>query len=180
MFVVDGSVEAEIVFNPRTFFVRAGNADDTATMDFAKLANDAAGGTRGGGDDEGFAGLRLADLEEGEVGGGAVDAKGSEGIGVGEERNAGKFLEGALTLAGKDTVFLEAGEAGDFISLFEIRIAGFDDFGEAEGAHDFAELDGRHVLGEVGHPDAHGGVDGEIFYFGEGLAFGDGGERRFG
>jgi len=101
-------------------------------MDFAKLANDAAGGTRGGGDDEGFAGLRLADFEEAEVGGEAVDAKEIEEIGVGEERNAGKFLEGALTLAGKDTVFLEAGEAGDFISLFEIRIAGFDDFGEAK------------------------------------------------
>jgi hypothetical protein len=35
-------------------------------------------------------------------------------------------------------------------------------------------------LGEVGHPDAHGGVDGKIFYAGEGLAFGDGGESRFG
>jgi len=60
--------------------------------------------------------------------------------------------------------------------FFEIGIAGFDDFGEAEGAHDFADLDRRHVLREVGHPDAHGGVDGEVFYFGEGLAFGDGGD----
>jgi len=64
--------------------------------------------------------------------------------------------------------------------FFEIGIAGFGDFGEAEGAHDFTDLDGRHVLREIGHPDAHGGVDGEIIYAGEGLAFGDGGDGGFG
>jgi len=75
MLVVDGGVEAEIVFNPLTFFIGAGDADYAAAVDFAELADDAAGGAGGGGDDEGFAGFRLADFEETEVGGEAVDAE---------------------------------------------------------------------------------------------------------
>jgi hypothetical protein len=59
-------------------------------------------------------------------------------------------------------------------------MAGFDDFSEAEGAHDVTESDGRHVLRDVGHPDAHGRVDGEIFHAGEGLAILKGGDERFG
>src|SRR6266481_2243896 len=177
MLVVDGGVEAEIVFDPFTFFIGAGDANYAAAVDLAELADDAAGGASGGGDDEGFAGLGFAYFEEAEIGGEAVDAEEIQKIGVGEEGDAGKFLESALSLAGENDIFLEAGQAGDFVSLFEIRIAGFDDFGKAEGAHDFADLHGWHVLGEVGHPDAHGGVDGEIFNFGEGLALGDSGNR---
>jgi hypothetical protein len=124
--------------------------------------------------------LRFAYFEEAEIGGEAVDAEEIQEIGVGEEGDAGEFLKGALSIAGEETIFLEAGEAGDFVAFFEIGVAGFDDFGKAEGPHDFTELDGRHVLGEVGHPDAHGGVDGEIFYAGEGLAFGDRGDGGFG
>ena len=62
--------------------------------------------------------------------------------------------------------------------FFEVRVAGFDDFSEAEGAHDFAELDGRHVLRDVGHPDTHCGVDRKIFDAGEGLAVFGRGKRR--
>ena len=58
-------------------------------------------------------------------------------------------------------------------------MAGFNNFGETEGAHDFADLDGRHVLRDVHHPDAHGGVDGEIFDAREGLAVFERGGRRF-
>ena len=91
MLVIDGSVEAEIVFNPLTFFIGAGNADDAATVDFADLTGNAAGGSGGGGDDESFAGLRLADFEKAEVGGEAVDAESAEEIGVGEEGNGGEL-----------------------------------------------------------------------------------------
>jgi len=59
-------------------------------------------------------------------------------------------------------------------------MAGIDDFREAEGAHDVTESDGGHVLGNVGHPDAHGGVNGEVCDAGEGLAVLEGGERRLG
>ena len=96
MLVVDGGVEAEIVFNPFTFFIGAGDADDAAAVNFAELADDAAGGSGGGGNDERFAGLGLADFEEAEVGGEAVDAEECEEIGVGEKGNGGEFLKGAL------------------------------------------------------------------------------------
>ena len=89
-------------------------------------------------------------------------------------------MEGAGFLAVDEDVVLKAGQAGNLVALLEIGMAGFDDFGEAEGAHDVTESDGRHVLGYVGHPDAHGGVDGEIFDAGEGLAVLNGGEGRFG
>jgi len=110
MFVVDGSVEAEIVFNPFTF--SSVPAMPTTRQPWIlpiwptmlPVAPPAAETTQG------FSGLRLAYFEEAEVGGEAVDAKEIEEIGVGEERMPGSFLEGALTLAGKDTVSLEAGE----------------------------------------------------------------------
>src|SRR5579859_5509101 len=116
MLVIDGGVEAEIVFNPFTFFIGAGDADYTAAVDFAKLADDAAGGAGGGANDERFARLGLADVEETEIGGEAVNAEKVQEIGVGEEGDAGEFLKGALSLAGEDTVFLEAGEAGNFVA----------------------------------------------------------------
>src|SRR5258708_38593995 len=107
MLVVDGGVEAEIVFNPFTFFIGAGDTDDAAAVDFSELADDAAGGSSGGGDDEGFAGLRLADFEEAEIGGEGVGAEKVQEIGVGEERGGGEVLEGNLPPAGKGPVFLE-------------------------------------------------------------------------
>ena len=82
-------------------------------------------------------------------------------------------------LSGKEDKSLEAGKTHDLVAFFEIRVAGFDDFGEADGAHDFAELDGRHVLRDVGHPDTHCGVDRKIFDAGEGLAVFGRGKRRF-
>jgi len=62
----------------------------------------------------------------------------------------------------------------NFISLFEIGIAGFDDFGEAEGPHDFADLNGRMYWDKSSSRCAWWGRWRDI-YFGEGLAFGDGG-----
>jgi len=64
MLVVDGDVEAEIVFNPFTFFSSVPAMRRRGSRGFSELADDAAGGSSGGGDDEGFAGLRLADFEE--------------------------------------------------------------------------------------------------------------------
>lgn len=91
--VVDGGVEAEVVFNPFTFFVGTSDADDAAAVNLANLAGDAAGGTGGGGDDQGFTGLRLADLEQAEVGGETIDAESAEEVGVREEGNGRKLLK---------------------------------------------------------------------------------------
>ena len=67
-------------------------------------------------------------------------------------------------------MFLKAGEAHDLVALIEVRMARFDHFSEAEGAHDFAEFDGRHVLRDIRHPDTHGRIDGKIFDASQGLA----------
>ncbi len=89
------------------------------------------------------------------------------------------FLEGMLVGKIEDEVILQAGETDQFVARLVVGMTGLDDFSKAEGAHHFTESDGRHVLRNVGHPDAHGGIDGEIFDAGEGLAVLERGERRF-
>lgn len=180
MLVVDGVVETEIVFNPLTFFIRAGNADDMAAMDFADLSGNTTGGAGGGGNYESFTGLRLGDFQQAEIGGEAVDAEGAEEIHVGDKGNGGKLLKSAGFPAGNVDEFLKSGKADDFIALFVIGMEGFNDFGDAEGAHNLAELNGGHVLGNVRHPDAHGGVDGKVFDACESLGLFEGGKGRFG
>ena len=69
IFVVDRSIEAEILFDPFTFFIGAGNANDAAAINFADLSDDAAGGAGGGGNHQGFAGLRFADIKQTEISG---------------------------------------------------------------------------------------------------------------
>jgi hypothetical protein len=59
-------------------------------------------------------------------------------------------------------------------------MAGVDDFGETESAHDLADLHRWHVLRDISHPDAHGGIDGEVFDAGEGLTVVESGNGRFG
>ena len=168
--VIDGGIKAEIVLNPLTFFIGTGNADDAAAVNFADLTGNASSGAGRRGDDESFAGLGFADFEKAEIGSEAIDAESAEEIGVGEEGNGRKLLEGAFFLAGDEDIFLKASEAHDLVTFFEIGMAGFDNFGETEGTHNIADLDGRHVLGDIGHPDAHRGVDGEVFDASEGLA----------
>ena len=67
--VVDGGVEAELVGEPGALLVAAGDADGAAALDLGDLADhgaDRAGRRR---DDHRLAGLRLADVEQAEVGG---------------------------------------------------------------------------------------------------------------
>ena len=78
-------------------------------------------------------------------------------------------MEGALGGVIEDDVFLKASETGYAVALFVIGVARLDDFGEADSAHDFADGHCREV-GVGDHPDAHGGIDGEIFHKREGLA----------
>jgi len=173
--VVDGDIEAEIVFDPLTFFLGTGDANDTTAVNLANLPDDATGGAGCARDHKGLASLRLTDIEKTEIGGHAVDAESAEEVDVGEERDGGEFLEGIALLTGEEEVLLEAGEAEKFVTFLEVGMARFDDFGEAKGAHHLAELHRWHVLRYVSHPNAHCGVDGEIFDARESLAIG---ERR--
>jgi hypothetical protein len=107
--VVDGVVEAQIVLDPFTFFIGAGDADYPAAVNFAELADDTPCGACGGGDYESFAALRLTDFEEAEVRGEAVDAEYAEESGVGEEWDIRDFLKGVGVLAFDGDEILEAG-----------------------------------------------------------------------
>src|SRR5882672_4956067 len=116
MLVVDGGVKAEIVLNPFALFIGAGDSDHTAAVNLAELADNAAGGASSGGNNEGLAGLWFAYFEQAEVGGQAVDTEKVQEIGVGEEWDAGKFLECSLLVAGEHAVFLQTGETGNFVA----------------------------------------------------------------
>ena len=78
-----------------------------------------------------------------------------------------------------DDVVLQASKPGNAIALLVIGVARLDDFGKTGRPHDFA--DGHS--GEVGighHPDAHRGIDGEIFHAGQCLPVFQLRNRRFG
>src|SRR6266705_4054147 len=88
---------------------------------------------------------------------------------MGNEGNLRNFLVGRLGRFIDDDVVLKAGETRDAIALFEIGVARFYNFGKTNGAHNFTN---RHN-GKVsisGHPDAHGGIAGEILHAREDLA----------
>ena len=73
--VVDAGVEAEFVDDVAAFFGAAGNADDAAALELGDLADHRADRAGGSGDHDGFAGLRLANVEQAHVGGEAGHAE---------------------------------------------------------------------------------------------------------
>src|SRR6202521_3068049 len=144
MLVVDGGVETEILGDPCAFVVAAGDANDAAAVNPSNLPDDAAGGASGGGDDERVTFFRLGDLHP-EKRSESVDAEHAEEYGVRDERDLRHFVEGALGGFIEDDVLLKARETCDAVSLFVIRVARLDDFGEAESAHDFTDGHCRDV-----------------------------------
>ena len=66
--VVDGGVEAQIVDDVLALLGSAGDADRVAPLDLGDLTGDHADGTGRPGDDHGFAGFRLTDVEQAEIG----------------------------------------------------------------------------------------------------------------
>src|SRR4029077_11966766 len=65
--VVDGGVEAEIVGEPATLLLAAGNADHAAALDLGDLPGDVANGAGCPGDDDRLPLLQLGDVEQAEV-----------------------------------------------------------------------------------------------------------------
>jgi len=178
VFVVDRDVKGEIIFYPSAFVIRPGNADNATAVDFPQLANDATGGAGGARNNEGLARLRLGDFEEAEIGGETVEAKGTEEVGVRKERDGRELLK-STGIAGSDhDVFLKASQPHELVAFFEVRMARFENLGKAEGTHYLAQLHRRHVLGDIGHPDAHCGVDGQVFDASQSLAFGERGNHH--
>src|SRR5437773_562601 len=67
--MVDRRIEAELALDIAAFLHPAGDADDPRALALGKLSSDRADRTRGGGDDDGLAGFRLADIGEADIGG---------------------------------------------------------------------------------------------------------------
>ena len=100
------------------FLPATGDADDAAAFELGDLPGDATDGTGGAGEDDGFAGFRLADVEQGEVGGHAGHAQGREVAGQGGQ--AWVDLVQALGFAGE--VVLYAERAVDVVAGLEVRV----------------------------------------------------------
>src|ERR1700687_5983009 len=77
LLVVDGRVKTEILGEPATLFVVAGDTDDAAALNLPDLTGDAARGAGGGGDHQRLAFVGLRDFHS-EKSGEAVDAQNAE------------------------------------------------------------------------------------------------------
>ncbi len=88
---------------------------------------------------------------------------------VSETKGIFGTLEGRLRRFIDGDVVLKGGETRDASALFVIGVARFYNFGNTNGAHNFTNRhNGKVSISD--HPDAHGGIDGEILHAREDLA----------
>ena len=158
--VVDGPVEPEFAGQPVALGLAAGDADHAGALQLGDLADDRADRTGGGGDDDGLARLRLADLAEAEPG---RKARAAQNAHVGGQRHARELSGGEQHRVVRDDVRSPAAHAGvDHIALLEPVGAGAFHHGQRSAAHGVADLDRRHVLVLIAHPYPVGGVEREV------------------
>ena len=91
----------------------------------------------------------------------------------------GTFWKVRVVSGVDDGIFLHAHQPNDFVALFEVWVARFEDFGETKATHDVAQRNGRQVGGAFAHPDSHGRIDGKEFYARESLTLLQLRHRRF-
>src|SRR5439155_13896934 len=102
--VIDRGIEAEFRSQPVALVLAAGDADDAAALYFSDLADDRPNRAGGGRDHDGLAGLRLADIEQSEIGGEPGDTVDAE-----EMRHRLDLRHLAQMLCRDDSVVLPAG-----------------------------------------------------------------------
>ena len=155
--MIDAGVEAEAVLHPQAFFRPAGDADHAGAGPFGELPGDRAHGARGGGNDHGLAGFRLADLGDAGVGGRARHAEHAE---IGRQRRA-MALDLHQVIALGDVVRLPAARPDGDIADGEAGMVGGDDLAHGFAGHDLADLNGDGVGLLLAQPAAHIRVDRE-------------------
>ena len=132
--VIDAGVETQLVNHPVALGAPAGNADEAAAFYFGNLANSLADRTRRSRDDDGFAGLRLAHVQQAEVAGHAGHA---EHIEPGCQYQLRADLEDAAApdvLLRNQTIFLDIEAGIEKISDGKRRIPRRDYLTDAAGA----------------------------------------------
>ena len=154
-FVVDRSVEAELVDQVAALVRAAGNADRAAALDFRDLSDDGADGAGRAGYDNGLSGLRLAYFEQAEIGGQSRHSQRAE-----EDRQRGDASVGPDELfAGHDRVLLHPEHAGHLVADLELRMTRRDHPAGGTGAHYLADAHRRDVRLAFVHPAAHRRVE---------------------
>ncbi len=165
--VVDRRVEAELVGKIAALLRAAGDADDMQALDLADLADDlpdAAGGRR---DDQRLAFLRLADVQQAEIGRRADEA---EDAVADRERQARRQLGLCEVRAVGDDVVGELAEPEIDVAFLHARLPARHDAAGDAAAHRRVERHRRHVLPHVAHPDAIGRIEREIQHLEQKLA----------
>ena len=159
VFVVDGAIETQLINQELALVGAAGNADHTATLEFGDLPGNAAHRAGGAGNHHGFAGLRLANVEQGEIGGHTGHAQCGQ---IQRQRGAARVnLVEALGFA--EEVILHTQGAVHIITDGKCRVLRSDHLANTEGAHHFTQANRRNIRLGVVHPAAHGRVQGQVF-----------------
>lgn len=161
--VVEAGVEAKLVEDEVELLVAADGANDLDALSLGELADNLADSAGGGGDEDGFTLLGLADVVEALVGGHTGHAESADEqwevdvVGVGDLEEAGKELGGDRSVLG-----VGAHEGGDEITGGELGGVGALNAGDDRGNDNGALLERRDVgLAGLGgaHAAAHIGVE---------------------
>src|SRR6185295_747277 len=157
--VVDAGVEFQLLDDEIAFRAAAGDAHHAAALQARDLADrlpDRAGRAR---DHHRVARLRLAHLQQTEVGGHAGHAERIQPLR--ERADAKVDLVDAYAreiLAVDQAILLNAETAADRVAEGKFRILRGDNLTYAARAHHFADADWRNVASPLVHPAAHGRI----------------------
>src|SRR6266513_2308571 len=173
-FVVHARVEAEFFDDVAALFGSAGDTDRTAAFDLRDLPDRAPDRAGGGGDDHGFAALRLADVDETDVRGAARHADDAE---VRRDRDVGAF-DLAHVRAVAHAVRLPPGTRDHFVARLEAGVPRRDDFACGLAFHHLADSDRFGIRFRIVHASAHVRIERKIMVADEELPVADAGDRR--
>src|SRR5262249_45114453 len=126
--------------------------------DLCDLAGDRTDRARGARNDDGLTRLRLADLDQAEVGRETGHTEHAESGREGRERR----IDLTYTLAVRQRILLPAEESFDEITRGEVCVLRLDHASHRASDHHLTELDRRRVRAGRVHAAAHVGIDGKI------------------
>ena len=153
--VVKAIVEAEFVLDVVAFVLAAGDAHGARALDPGDLPDRRADRAGSGGDDDGLAWLRLADVEQPGIGGHAGHA---EHANRGRDRPEFR-IDLVQSLAIRHRMGLPAGARQHDVALGKTGIVGGDHFGNGAAFHHAADRHRRRIGRSIAHPAAHIGIE---------------------
>jgi hypothetical protein len=156
--VVESGVEAEFVKEVSAFLRPSGDPDDAAALHLRDLPDEGAHRPCCGRNDDCFAGLGLADVEEARVGRHPRHAEDAERS---RHRRQGR-IKLAQAGAVRDRMRLPAGHAENDVAGREPLVAGAHDFAHRAARHHLVDLDWLRIGLRRAHAAPHVGVEGKV------------------